>query len=169
MEDDWRSKKSYDTILHSDYLWVGTTTFYLKGERQYYEIDGDEPWLDKPGRNLKMEAKSLRHQMLHDGANPHCELCKQAKAIRKANERRTEVKIPDRFGDIVTCDHVYAHSEDLEGITGDRDLLVVYDVGTGCLAAYPVKNKSTQETAKRLTHFRARIPFVSSFPTNTSP
>ena len=31
-----------------------------------------------------------------------------------------------------------------------------YDLGTGCLAAYPVKNKSAQETAKRLTHFRGK-------------
>ena len=72
------------------------------------------------------------------------------------NRRRTDIKIPERFGDVVTCDHVYAHSEDLEGIAGDRGLLVVYDVGTGCLAAYPVKNKSTHETAKRLTHFRGK-------------
>ena len=40
--------------------------------------------------------------------------------------------------------------------TGDRDLLVVYDAGTGCLAVYSVKNKSVLETAKRLTHFRRK-------------
>ena len=64
--------------------------------------------------------------------------------------------MPEKFGHIVTCDHVYAHSEELEGITGDRDLLVVFDLGTKCIAAYPVKNKSTDETTKRLAHFRGK-------------
>ena len=127
-----------------------------RGEEGFYVIDGDEPWLENPNRDLKKEALSLRHQLLHDGNNPHCPLCKEAKMIRKPCRKRTDVKMPEKFGDVVTCDHVYAHSEELEGITGDRDLLVVYDLATGCLAAYPVKNKNVHETAKRLTHFRGR-------------
>ena len=75
---------------------------------------------------------------------------------KKASRKRTNVIMPEKFGHIVTCDHVYAHSEELEGITGDRDLLVVFDLGTKCIAAYPVKNKSTDETTKRLAHFRGK-------------
>ena len=85
---------------------------------EYYVINGDEPWLENEKRDLKVEAKSLRHQLLHDGFNPHCTICREAKAIRKHNKQRTKVKVPEAFGHVVTCDHVYAHSEELEGITG---------------------------------------------------
>ena len=34
--------------------------------------------------------------------------------------------------------------------------MVVYDLATGCLAAYPTKNKTAHETAKRLIHFRGK-------------
>ena len=47
-----------------------------EGEEGFYVIDGDEPWLDNGNRNLKKEAKSLRHQILHNGFNPHCQCCK---------------------------------------------------------------------------------------------
>ena len=99
-------------------------------EDQCYVINGDEPWLESEKRDLKAEAKSLRHQLLHDGSNPHCKVCRECKAIRRQNKRRTDVKIPSKFGQVVTCDHVYAHSEELEVLTGDRDLLVVFDLGT---------------------------------------
>ena len=58
------------------------------------------------------------------------------------NKRRANVKIPKNFGDIATRDHVYAHSETMEGITGDKDLLVVYDLATDFLAAYAVKGET---------------------------
>ena len=60
------------------------------------------------------------------------------------DERATE------FGQLVTADHVYAHSEALEGIEHALDLLVIYDCGTGILAAYPAASKGMKETVESL-------------------
>ena len=45
------------------------------------------------------------------------------------------------FGKSVTMDHVYAHSEHLEGIDGSLDLLVMYDIGTEKIDTFPAKSK----------------------------
>ena len=37
------------------------------------------------------------------------------------------------FGQLITADHIYVHDERVEGVTGDREALIVYDYYSGCL------------------------------------
>ena len=69
----------------------------------------------------------------------------------------------EHFGDAVTMDHVDANSEEMRGIEGDRDLLVIYDLATGCLGAYPVKTKSSVEVLQSLTHFAGEDHIMSIY------
>ena len=38
---------------------------------------------------------------------------------------KTEEDRPENFGDEITADHVVAHSEESEGITGDKDAVII--------------------------------------------
>ena len=115
---------------------------------------GDDELLPPVGRrDLKAEAKTLEHQLLHATKNPHCLVCVQAFGQRKPNRRRRYVTEFANFGDAVTLDHVDANSELLRSYDGDRDLLVIYDLAIGCLGAYPVKSKGAGEVLQSLVHF----------------
>ena len=48
----------------------------------------------------------------------------------KPARRHSNVLRPKKFGEKITADHVYAHSEQVGGITGDMDVFVIYDLGT---------------------------------------
>ena len=105
-------------------------------------------------RDLKAEAMSLRHLMTHEPKNKWCPICRRAKMMRKpAHRRRTVRKLVAKFGHRMTADHLYATSGRTAGVTGDKDILVIYDLGTDYLGAYPVKSKSTAEARNALVHF----------------
>ena len=59
----------------------------------------------------------------------------------------------ENFGDAITLDHVDANAKEMRSFDGDRDLLVIYDLATGCLGAYPVKSKNAGEVLQALVHF----------------
>ena len=59
---------------------------------------------------------------------------------RKPNRRRKNVTEYKEFGDAITMDHVDANSEEMRSFEGDRDLLVILDLATGCIGAYLVKS-----------------------------
>ena len=58
-----------------------------------------------------------------------------------------------KFGDMITLDHVDANSEDVRSFAGDRNLLVLYDLATGCLRAYSVKSKGASDVLQAMGHF----------------
>jgi hypothetical protein len=49
---------------------------------------------------------------------------------------------------------VYAHSEEMEGIDGSMDMLVIYDLATEKIDAFPAKSKNADETHTALQNFR---------------
>ena len=53
----------------------------------------------------------------------------------------------------MTADHAYAHSEELEGINGDMDVLVISDHWSKFLGVYPLKGKAAKYTHQALVHF----------------
>jgi len=126
-------------------------------DEQEYHVDDpfDAPEPDEGAthvnvrRDLAAEAKSLQHQLLHATKNPHCPMCVMAFGQRKPNRRRKNITEYKEFGDAITMDHVDANSEEMRGIEGGRDLLVIYDLATGCLGAYPVNTKSSVEVLQR--------------------
>ena len=64
----------------------------------------------------------------------------------------------------MTADHLYATSEELAGITGDKDILVIYDLGTDYLGIYPVRTKSTEDATAAFVDFMgaSRIRHIHS-------
>jgi len=60
-------------------------------------------------------------------------------------------------------DHVDANSEDVRSFAGDRNLLVLYDLATGCLGAYPVKTKGVGEVLQSLVHFTGGVPIKAVY------
>ena len=83
---------------------------------------------DSDGRNdLKLEALSVRHQLMHMPKNKCCPACVRAKLMRKP-ARRSKRPIGDRakkFGDLVNADHVLAQSPEACGLFGEREALIV--------------------------------------------
>ena len=56
----------------------------------------------------------------------------------------------------MSADHVYAASEEIEGFTGDKDVLIIYDLGTRYGDAFPVRSKSADEAYTAFNEFRGR-------------
>ena len=107
-------------------------------------------------RDLREEAVSIAHLMTHFPKNPYCKACLRARLRRMANRRRKgpKLNIAPAFGSCVTLDHVYAHSEEMEGIDGSLDMLVCYDIGTEKIDAYPAKSKDHEDTYQAVPDFR---------------
>ena len=104
-------------------------------------------------RNLKEEAVSVEHLLLHATKNPHCPQRMQAFGQRTPNRRRKPVTAFEKFGDMITLDHVDTSAEDIRSFAGDKHLLVIYDLATGSLGAYPVQTKGAEEALMALRHF----------------
>mgnify|MGYP003345448369 FL=1 len=122
-------------------------------ERDMVEAEGLEEAAEHGNRDLKAEALTTRHMLLHAPKNPHCPVCQAAKMRHTPARRRTNVEKPKRFGHKVTMDHVYAKSDKMEGITGDVDLLVVYDLATAFVGVYPVKNKTSAAALEAIVQY----------------
>ena len=59
-----------------------------------------------------------------------------------------------RWGDIITCDHMVQGDADWAvGCTGDRHVLIVKDLFTKWVWAYPMRNKSADCTFAALNDF----------------
>ena len=118
------------------------------------DIDDDVDTDTQPThRDLKAEAKSRAHLLVHEPKNPHCPACRISSMQHKPARRHSNVVRPKKFGDKITADHVYAHSEQMGGVGGDMDVFVVYDLGTDWLGVYPVGSKKVAETKPALVHF----------------
>jgi len=52
------------------------------------------------------------------------------------------------------ADRVYAHSDIMEGFTGDLDALVIYDRGTKFIDCYPLRSKSSDDAYTAFQDFR---------------
>ena len=59
-----------------------------------------------------------------------------------------------KFGDLISCDHLSAFSERLQGLEHEKDALLIADVATGWKSLYPLMSKTTEEVKKQLLHFR---------------
>jgi len=54
-------------------------------------------------------------------------------------------KLPKKFGDLVNADHIVAHSEESQGLTGERDALLVVDRFTDYIDCYPLATKTADD------------------------
>lgn len=116
---------------------------------------------------MQIEADSLYHLLTHTPKNPNCPACRRAK-MQKKPHRRKAIPIEERaqaekFGDLITGDHIVTIDKIDKSIDGKRDAVVIYDVATMFLECYPTGTKSADETIQALQHFIGPKGTVSLF------
>ena len=90
----------------------------------------------------------------HSPKDRNCEICKRTKITRAPCRRRKGEAVPraDNFGDLITADHKVL-SDNCESRNNHRYAVVVQDLATQWIQAYPCKNKTSQETQRSLQKF----------------
>ena len=83
-----------------------------------------------------------------------CEICKRTKITRAPCRRRNGGAVPraENFGDLITADHKVL-SDKCESRNNHRYAVVVHDLATQWIQAYPCKTKTSQETQRSLQKF----------------
>ena len=91
----------------------------------------------------------------HFPKDRNCEICKLTKITRAPCRRRNGEAVPRavNFGDLITADHKVL-SDNCESRNNHRYAVVVQDLATQWIQAYPCKNKTSQETQRSLQKFR---------------
>ena len=59
-----------------------------------------------------------------------------------------------KLGQLVTADHVVSTKDNMLGIDGSRDILVITDAYCGFKSAYPVPDKTADSTADAIKHIK---------------
>ena len=90
----------------------------------------------------------------HFPKDRNCEICKWTKITRAPCRRRKGEAVPraDNFGDLITADHKVL-CDNCESRNNHRYAVVVQDLATQWIQAYPCKNKTSQETQRSLQKF----------------
>ena len=90
----------------------------------------------------------------HFPKDRNCEICKRTKITRAPCRRRNGEAVPRaaNFGDLKTADHKVL-SDNCESRNNHRYAVVVQDLATQWIQAYPCKNKTSQETQRSLQKF----------------
>ena len=90
----------------------------------------------------------------HFPKNRHCEICKRTKITRAPCRRRNSEAVlrAANFGDLMTADHKVL-SDNCESRNNHRYAVVVQDLATQWIQAYPCKTKTSPETHRSLQKF----------------
>ena len=84
----------------------------------------------------------------------NCEICQRTRITRAPCRRRNGEAVPsaEKFGDLTTADHKVL-SDNCESRNNHRYAVVVQDLATQWIQAYPFKTKTSQETQRSLPKF----------------
>ena len=87
----------------------------------------------------------------HFPKDRNCEICKRTKITRAACRRRNGGAVPraEKFGDLITADHKVL-SDNCESRNNHRFAVVVQDLATQWIQAYPCKNKNFTRNTEKL-------------------
>ena len=90
----------------------------------------------------------------HFPKDRNCEICQRTKITRAPCRRRNGEAVPRAVnsGDLITADHKVL-SDNCESRNKHRYEVVVQDLATQWIQAYPCKNKTSQETQRSLQKF----------------
>ena len=98
---------------------------------------------------------SRKHNVsTHFPKDQNCEVCRRTNITRAPCRKRTGNSIPraKKFGDLTTADHKVLN-EDGESRNSHKFAVIVQDLATRWLQAYPCNTKTSQETEKSLKKF----------------
>ena len=119
-----------------------------KGDVQTLTAEKPREEDDKVRRNLAEEVQKKSHKLTHKPAMPeHCDSCMRGKRKRKKKRKGVATSNPEKFGDIITVDHV--HLKDWvgdPGVGGYTDTFNMLDLATKFKCAKPVKSKDADRT-----------------------
>ena len=119
---------------------------------------------------LKRREDLCKHSVkTHFPRDRNCEICQRTKITRVPCRRRNGGAVPRaaNFGDLTTADHKVL-SDNCESRNNHRYAVVVQDLATQWIQAYPCKTKTSQETQRSLQKFLT-IPWNSANPVKISP
>ena len=104
--------------------------------------------------HMRREELGKHNVHTHFPKDQNCEICKRTKITRAPCRRRKGEAVPraDNFGDLITADHKVL-SDNCESRNNHRYAVVVQDLATQWIQAYPCKNKTSQETQRSLQKF----------------
>ena len=114
-----------------------------------------------PSHEVSLEPTTKRREDLgkhnvytHFPEDLNCEISKRTKITRAPCRRRNGEAVPRavNFGDLITADHKVP-SDNCESRNNHRYAVVVQDLATQWIQAYPCKNKTSQETQRSLQKF----------------
>ena len=90
----------------------------------------------------------------HFTKDRNCEICKRTKITMAPCRRRNSGAVlrAENFGDLITADHKVLN-EGCESRNNHRYAVVVQDLATQLIQAYPCKTKTSQETHRSLQKF----------------
>ena len=90
----------------------------------------------------------------HFPKDRNCEICQRTKITRAPCRRRNGEAVPraENFGDLITAD-LKVLSEDCESRNNHRYAVVVQDLATQWIQAYPCTTKGSQENQRSLQKF----------------
>ena len=109
----------------------------------------------------------------HFPEDRNCEICKRTKITRAPCRRRNGEAVPRavNFGDLITADDKVL-SDNCESRNNHRYAVVVQDLATQWIHAYPCKTKNSQETQRILQKFlepeRKQKSFTLTIPWNSA-
>ena len=104
-----------------------------------------------PARSADLGKHSVE---THFPQDRNCEICQTTKITRAPCRRRNRGAVPrsENFGDLTIADHKFL-SENCESRNSHRYAIVVQDLATQWIQAYPCKTKTSQETQRSLQKF----------------
>ena len=122
----------------------------VPGHRDSHPSSSHEPSLESM-RSVDLGKHSVYTQFPKDRK---CEICQRTKITRAPCRRRIGrvVHRAENFGDLITADHKVL-SEGCESRNNHRYAVVVQDLATQWIQAYPCKQKTSQETETSLQKF----------------
>ncbi|CAE7222918.1 GABBR2 [Symbiodinium sp. CCMP2592] len=121
---------------------------------------------DEPrARDLREEAKSIRHLMTHLPKNPYCDACQRAKMenVKSFRQDSPRDKGFEKFGEHVTIDTMVLHWLGNRGNNGETDAVVFYDLATEWLESVPVKGRTNADTLRAFQQVFGDLQDVNSF------
>ena len=127
--------------------------------------NGPPPPPKPPARDLKAEAKSIRHLMTHLPKNPYCDACQRAKMenVKSFRQDSPRDKGFEKFGEHVTVDTMVLHGLGNRGNNGEADAVVFYDLATSWLEAVPVKGRTNSDTLRTFQQMFGRLDDLNAF------
>ena len=105
----------------------------------------------EPTRSVDLSKHSVD---THFPQDRNCEICQRTKITRAPCRRRNSGAVPraDNFGDLITADQKVL-SDNCESRNNHRYAVVVQDLATQWIQAYPCRTKTSQETQRSLQKF----------------